>query len=69
MMAMARGIAPLSQTVMVIIHMWTTSLIEAAYMIAIKRTNLIFSTIYGKLLFKGKHTLNVFPKHASWTWG
>jgi drug/metabolite transporter (DMT)-like permease len=44
----------LAQTIMVISHMWAIHLITAAYMIAVKRTSLIFSVIYGKLIFKEK---------------
>ncbi len=42
----------LTQTIMVLSHMWAIHLITAAYMIAVKRTSLIFSVIYGKLIFK-----------------
>jgi len=44
----------LAQTIMVLSHMWAIHLITAAYMIAVKRTSLIFSVIYGKLIFKEK---------------
>ncbi|MBW2080041.1 MAG: EamA family transporter [Deltaproteobacteria bacterium] len=44
----------LAQTIMVLSHMWAIHLITAAYMIAVKRTSLIFSIIYGKLIFKEK---------------
>ncbi|MFO8240153.1 MAG: EamA family transporter [Dissulfuribacterales bacterium] len=44
----------LAQTVMVLSHMWAIHLITAAYMIAVKRTSLIFSVIYGKFIFKEK---------------
>jgi drug/metabolite transporter (DMT)-like permease len=44
----------LTQTIMVLSHMWAIHLITAAYMIAVKRTSLIFSVIYGKLIFKEK---------------
>jgi len=44
----------LAQTIMVLSHMWAINLITAAYMIAVKRTSLIFSVIYGKLIFKEK---------------
>ncbi len=42
----------LAQSVMVLTHMWAISLTNAAYMIAIKRTSLLFSVIFGGLLFK-----------------
>jgi drug/metabolite transporter (DMT)-like permease len=45
----------LAQTIMVLSHMWAINLITAAYMIAVKRTSLIFSVIYGKLIFKEKY--------------
>ena len=44
----------LTQTIMVLSHMWAIHLITTAYMIAVKRTGLIFSVIYGKLIFKEK---------------
>ncbi len=42
----------LSQAVMVLTHMWAIYLVKAAYMIAVKRTSLIFSVLYGKIVFK-----------------
>lgn len=45
----------LSQAIMVMTHMWAISLVTAAYMIAVKRTSLIFSVIYGKLFFREEH--------------
>ena len=44
----------LSQAVMVLSHMWAINLITAAYMIAVKRTSLVFSVIYGKFIFREK---------------
>jgi len=44
----------IAQTVMVLSHMWAIHLITAAYMIAVKRTSLIFNVIYGKFIFKEK---------------
>ncbi len=41
----------LCQTLMVLTHMWAISLTQAAYMIAVKRTSLLFSVLYGKLIF------------------
>jgi len=41
----------LCQTLMVLTHMWAISLTQAAYMIAVKRTSLLFSVFYGKFLF------------------
>ena len=42
----------LFQSIMVLSHMWAIHLVAAAYMITVKRTSLIFSVIYGKLIFK-----------------
>jgi len=42
----------LAYAVMLICHFWAISLIEVAYMISIKRTSMIFSVIYGWLLFR-----------------
>ena len=36
----------------VLTHVWAISLIEVPYMISVKRTSLLFSVIYGWLLFK-----------------
>ncbi len=44
----------ISYAVMVITHMYAISLVEAAYMISIKRTSLIFGVLYGFILFKEK---------------
>lgn len=41
----------LSQAVMVLSHMWAISLAPAAYMIAVKRTSLLFSVILGRVVF------------------
>lgn len=38
--------------IVVITHVWAVSLTEVAYMISVKRTSIIFSVIYGRLLFK-----------------
>jgi drug/metabolite transporter (DMT)-like permease len=46
-----------TQTIMVLSHVWAIHLITAAYMIAVKRTSLIFSVIYGKLIFKEKEII------------
>lgn len=40
---------------MIATHFLALSLTQVAYMISVKRTNLIFSVIYGKLLFKEKN--------------
>lgn len=37
---------------MIITHVWAISLVEVAYMISVKRTSLLFSVVYGWLLFK-----------------
>ncbi len=42
----------LSQTFMVITHMWAISLAPAAYMIAIKRLSVLFGVLLGCLFFK-----------------
>ncbi len=42
----------LCQAVMVLTHMWAISLTQAAYMIAVKRTSLLFSVFYGKFIFR-----------------
>ena len=47
----------LAQAVMVLTHMWAISLAPAAYMIAVKRTSLLFSVFYGKIIFKETETL------------
>ena len=39
---------------MVISHMLAISLVEAAYMIAVKRTSLLFGVLYGAWLFREK---------------
>ena len=41
--------------IMVLAHFSALRLTEVAYMIAVKRTSLIFSVIYGWLVFKEKH--------------
>jgi uncharacterized membrane protein len=41
----------LSSALMIIFHFLAISLTEVAYMISVKRTSLIFSVLYGKLLF------------------
>ncbi len=41
----------LAQAVMVLSHMWAIHLVNAAYMIAVKRTSLLFSVVYGKIIF------------------
>ncbi len=41
----------LAQAIMVLTHMWAINLVAAAYMIAVKRTSLVFSVIFGKLVF------------------
>jgi drug/metabolite transporter (DMT)-like permease len=41
----------LTQAVMVMCHMWAIHLATAAYMIAVKRTSLLFSVVYGHLVF------------------
>ncbi|MGQ9499379.1 MAG: EamA family transporter [Dissulfurimicrobium sp.] len=41
----------LSQSVMVISHMWAIHLVSAAYMIAVKRMSAIFSVLYGRFIF------------------
>ncbi len=45
----------LFQALMVMTHMWAINLVTVAYMIAVKRTSLVFSVIYGKLFFGEKH--------------
>lgn len=44
----------ISYVVVIITHMYAISLVEAAYMISIKRTSLIFGVLYGLILFKEK---------------
>jgi len=41
----------LIQATMVLSHMWAIHLVAAAYMIAVKRTSLVFSVLYGKFAF------------------
>jgi uncharacterized membrane protein len=52
-----KDILPLSSigvtfALMIIFHMLAMSLVNVAYMISIKRTSLLFSILYGHLLFK-----------------
>ena len=47
----------LAQSVMVISHMWAIHLVAAAYMIAVKRTSILFSVLYGRLLFSEDETM------------
>lgn len=47
----------LAQALMVLTHMWAISLAPAAYMIAVKRTSLIFSVLYGRMIFKETETV------------
>jgi len=52
-----KDILPLSSigatfALMIIFHMLAMSLANVAYMISIKRTSLLFSILYGHLLFK-----------------
>jgi len=44
----------LSQSLMVITHMWAISLAPAAYMIAVKRLSVLFSVIIGIVFFQEK---------------
>jgi drug/metabolite transporter (DMT)-like permease len=37
---------------MILFHVWAISMAPAAYMIAVKRLSLVFSVVYGRLLFK-----------------
>ena len=41
--------------VMVVTHFMAISMVEAAYMIAVKRTSLLFGILYGALLFREAH--------------
>jgi len=41
--------------VMVFLHFKAIELVEAAYMVSVKRTSLLFGIIFGVLLFKEKH--------------
>ncbi len=41
----------IAQAIMVLSHMWAIHLVNAAYMIAVKRTSLLFSVVYGKVIF------------------
>lgn len=47
----AWGTVGFFQAFMVICHMWAINIVAAAYMIAVKRTSLFFSVIFGKLVF------------------
>jgi drug/metabolite transporter (DMT)-like permease len=38
-----------------ILHGWAISLIQAAYMISVKRLSVVFGVIYGRLIFKEKN--------------
>jgi len=44
----------ISQTLMVLTHMWAISLAPAAYMIAVKRISVLFGVIIGGVIFKEK---------------
>lgn len=44
-----------TQALMCLFHMWALSLVETAYMIALKRTSIIFSVILGWVLFRESH--------------
>lgn len=44
-----------TQALMCLCHMWALSLVETAYMIALKRTSIIFSVLLGWLLFREGH--------------
>ncbi len=48
------------QSVSILTHMIAISLVEAAYMIAVKRTSLLFSVLYGKILLGEHHFLSRF---------
>jgi uncharacterized membrane protein len=37
---------------MILFHVWAISMAPAAYMVAVKRLSLVFSVLYGRLLFK-----------------
>ncbi|MDH4226561.1 MAG: EamA family transporter [Deltaproteobacteria bacterium] len=43
-------------SIMIITHFIAITMTDVAYMIAVKRTSLLFSVIYGKLLFKEEKT-------------
>jgi drug/metabolite transporter (DMT)-like permease len=45
-----------TQTTMILSHMWAIHLVTAAYMIAVKRTSLVISVVYGRLVFKEEDT-------------
>lgn len=47
----------LAQTVMVLAHMKAISLAQAAYIIAVKRTSLLFSVLFGWIIFGEVHIL------------
>ena len=40
------------QTIMIFTHVWAISLVEVPYMIAIKRTSLLFAILFGWLIFR-----------------
>ena len=42
----------LAQAAMVLSHMWAISLTQASYMIAVKRTSLLFGILYGRIFFR-----------------
>ncbi|SPD73748.1 Permease of the DMT superfamily [uncultured Desulfobacterium sp.] len=48
-------IAGMILTTMVFCHMYAISLIQAAYMISVKRTSLLFGVIFGFVIFKEKN--------------
>ncbi len=48
----------LTQTIMVITHMWAISLAPAAYMIAVKRISVLFGVVMGGLIFKEEDIKN-----------
>ncbi len=49
----------LAMTIMVVAHFAAIAMVEAAYMIAVKRTSLLFGILYGALLFNERG----LPKH------
>jgi uncharacterized membrane protein len=48
-------IAGLVLAMMIFSHTYAISLIEAAYMLSVKRSSLLFGVLFGALFFKEKH--------------
>lgn len=57
---MAAGVIGVMMAVMVVTHFLSIALVEAAYMIAVKRSSLLFGIIFGAILFRERHLARHF---------